>query len=227
MDARRAGRLRLIDAARDATPPHAALRLATAEAHERLHHLPPFDALAAGRLDRTAYRDLLGRLLGFHEPTEAAIAAHLGDAAFGLNLGALRRTALLRDDLHNLGMSDAAIGALPRAPAPALATAPAALGALYVTEGATLGGRLLARGLDPVLGPGETSGRHFLLAGTDATRPTWRDVRAAIDRCGLRSGSLAGMIDGASATFAAFGDWFAASYVSNQTKPDYRTRDVQ
>jgi heme oxygenase len=217
MDARGTGRLRLIDASRGATQPHAALRLATAEAHERLHHLPPFEALAAGRLDRDAYRDLLSRLLGFHEPTEAAIAAYLGNAAFGLNLQALRRAALLRDDLHALGLSMAAIDALPRAPIPAMADPPAAMGALYVTEGAALGGRLLARGLDTMLGPSETSGRHFLLAGADATRPAWRDVRAAIDRCGLGPGGIAGMIDGAIATFAAFGNWFKAPYASNQT----------
>jgi heme oxygenase len=209
--------LRLIDASLSTTPPHATLRLATAEAHERLHHLPAFAALAAGRLDRDSYRDLLGRLLGFHEPIEAATAALLGDAAFGLNLRALRRAALLRDDLHALGLSDAAIAALPRAPTPALAGVTAAMGALYVTEGATLGGKLLARGLDAVLGSGEARGRHFLLAGTDRARPVWRDVRAAIDRCGLGPGSLAGIIEGASATFAAFGSWFEASYVSNQT----------
>ena len=39
------------------------------------------------------------------------------------------------------------------------------MGALYVTEGATLGGRLLARGLDRLLGAGEARGRRFLLAG--------------------------------------------------------------
>ena len=209
MDARGAGRLRLIDGLRDATPPHAALRDATAEAHERLHRLPVFAALAAGSLDREAYRDLLGRLLGFHQPFEAAIAACLGDLAFGLNLRLLRRATLLREDLRALGAGVAAIGNLPLLRVPSFANAPAAMGALYVAEGATLGGRMLAGALDPVLGPDDTSGRRFLLAGADKARPSWRDVRAAIDRCGHGIGGLDGMVAGASAAFAAFGAWFA------------------
>jgi heme oxygenase len=188
-----------------AAPPHAALRAATAEAHERLHHLPAFVALAAGRLDRAGYRDLLCRMLGFHEPMEAALAACLGDAAFGLDLRALRRARLLREDLRALG--SAASPALPCAPAPAFASQADAMGALYVIEGATLGGRLLARGLDRLLGPG-AAGRRFLLAGTDPARPAWRDVRAAIDRCAAAPGALGAMTEAATCAFAAFGVWF-------------------
>jgi heme oxygenase len=196
MDARRS---------RFVTPPHAALRAATAAAHERLHHLPQFAGLAAGGLDRAGYRDLLARLLGFHAPFEDAIAATLGDAAFGLPLSRLRRADLLRDDLRELGAVQAGIVRLPVRP---FATGPQAMGALYVLEGATLGGKQLARGLDPLLGAGEARGRRFLLAGTDPARPTWRDVRAAIDRCAANPASLAGLIDGATATFRAFGAWF-------------------
>lgn len=208
MDARGTGRLRLIRDSGSGTPPHAALRIATAEQHERLHHLPAFSALAAGDLDRAAYRDLLGRMLGFHEPIEAAIAATLGDTAFGLDLLAMRRTALLRADLGALGLDRAAIAALPRIAAPGFASAAAAMGAVYVTEGATLGGRLLARGLDAFLGPGIARGRGFLLAGTDPARPAWRDVRAAIDRSGAAPADLTALIAAAGATFAAFAGWF-------------------
>jgi heme oxygenase len=203
---------------RPATPPHAVLRSATAVAHERLHHLPGFAALAAGRLDLAGYRDLMARLLGFHAPLEAAIAARLGDAAFGLDLRALRRQTLLRDDLAALGLDAAAIAALPRAAAPTLASAPAAMGALYVTEGATLGGRLLAGGLDTLLGPGTARGRRYLLAATDPARPGWRAVRAALDRSGAQPPDLAAMIEAATATFAAFADWFAAPAAAEPTR---------
>jgi heme oxygenase len=208
MDARGTGRLRLVRDAGSGTAPHAALRIATAELHERLHHLPAFGALAAGNLDRVAYRDLLGRMLGFHEPIEDAIAATLGDSAFGLDLLAMRRAALLRADLGALGLNQAAITALPRIAVPRFASAAAAMGAVYVTEGATLGGRLLARGLDALLGPGIARGRGFLLAGTDPARPAWRDVCAAIDRSGAAPADLAALIAAAGATFAAFATWF-------------------
>jgi heme oxygenase len=197
------------------TPPHTALRAATAAAHESLHHLPIFAALGEGRLDRAGYRGLLGRLLGFHAPIEAAVAACIDAAterdggAFGLDLIRLRRAPLLLDDLAALGVAEAAIGALPRLPAPVFATPAQAMGALYVLEGATLGGRALASGLDPVVGRGTLPGRRFLLAGTDPARPAWREVRAALDRCGADQAALAAMIQSALTTFDAFGAWFA------------------
>jgi heme oxygenase len=168
-----------------------------------------FAALGEGRLDRAAYLGLLGRLLGFHAPIEAAIAACLGDDAFGLDLARLRRAPLLLDDLTALGADKATIGALQHLPAPGFATPAHAMGALYVLEGATLGGRALAGGLDPVLGPNTLPGRRFLLAGADRARPAWRDVRAALDRCGADRAALAAMIESALTTFGAFGAWFA------------------
>ncbi len=187
------------------TAPHAALRAATAEAHERVHQLPQFVGLTGGKLDRAKYGDLLTKLLGFHAPYEYAIAAKLGDTAYGLPLARLRRAALLEDDLRVLGLSKAHV---LRVPVRSFPTKSQAMGALYVIEGATLGGRQLAQGLDPLLGEGVTAGRRFLLAGTDPARPTWREVRAAIDRCARNRRALARMMDGATATFKDFARMF-------------------
>jgi heme oxygenase len=189
--------------------PHAMLRAATAAAHEALHHLAAFAALADGRIDRAGYRVLLGRLLGFHAPIEAAIAACLGEHAFDLDLSRLQRAKLLRDDLAALGATQATIDTLKLMPVPAFGAPAQAMGALYVLEGATLGGRRLALGLDPLLGRGTLPGRRFLLAGADPQRPAWREVRAALDRCGADHVARQGMIAGANATFTAFGMWFA------------------
>ena len=138
------------------------LQRATAAVHARLHRVPAFAALAAGRLDRDAYLGLLGRLYGFHDPFEAAVA-QAGPP--GLQPVQWRRAHLLRSDMAALGWSDAAIGELPRHPASGGSWSPAhAMGCLYVTEGSTLGGRQLARQLDHAL-PVEGAGRSSLLAG--------------------------------------------------------------
>lgn len=182
----------------------AALREATAAAHGRLHRLPPFRALAEGRLDRAGYGALLGRLLGFHAAMERALEAGPSLAPYGIELAARRRAPLLRADLAWLGCpAPAAEAAL----AP-FASAAAAMGALYVVEGSTLGGRQLARALDGLLPPGE-AGRRFLLGHGAAQAPMWRECCAAIERCGAEPGGLAGMIGGALAAFAAFEAWFA------------------
>ncbi|MDB5372033.1 MAG: hypothetical protein JWP04_675 [Belnapia sp.] len=182
-----------------------ALREATAEIHARLHDLPAFAALAAGRLDRSGYGALLRRLLGFHAAIEAALAAAPPLGAYGIHLAERRRSGLLRDDLAALGLP--AIG--PQAPVPPLDTAARALGCLYVTEGSTLGGRQLARGLDHLLPSGATAGRAFLLGHGARHAAMWQACCAAIEVCGREPGGLAGMAAAADETFAAFATWFA------------------
>lgn len=49
-----------------------------------------------------------------------------------------------------------------------------------MVEGSALGGRLLARGLDPLLGPESPEGRHFLSARGPATGGAWRDYLQAL-----------------------------------------------
>ncbi len=180
-----------------------ALRAATAEAHERLHQIPAFQALAEGRLDRAGYARLLRRLLGFHTAIEAGLAAAPTLAPYGIDLAARRRAPLLRADLADLGVPPIA----PLAPVPGFATAARALGAVYVTEGSTLGGRQLARGLDRLLPAGQ--GRSFLLGHGARHGAMWAACCAAIEACGAEPGGLAGMLSGAAETFAAFEAWFS------------------
>jgi heme oxygenase len=183
------------------------LQRATAAIHARLHRVPAFLALAAGRLDRDGYIDLLGRLYGFHEPFEAAVAQA---APPGLPPGRWRRADLLRVDLTALGRSDAAVTGLPRHPAPHGHWSPTyAMGCLYVMEGSTLGGRQLAARLKHLLPVSTMDGRMFLLAGADRDHMRWRDFCAVLDECGVDPAPRAEMIAGAMETFRCFEAWFA------------------
>lgn len=182
----------------------AALREATEAAHLRLHAIPAFEALAAGRITRPAYAALLRRKLGFHAALEARLAEAPDLALFGVDLAARRRSHLLRADLAWLGADDAA----ELAPLARCGTAAAALGALYVAEGSTLGGRHLARALDTILPPG-ADGRRFLLGHGERHGEMWRACCAAIERCGAEPAARARMIAAAHDTFAAFEAWFA------------------
>jgi heme oxygenase len=181
------------------------LRAATHAAHLRLHAIPAFDALAEGRLDRAGYAALLRRKLGFHLALEARLEQAPSLEGFGIDLAARRRSHLLRADLAWLGEPDDA-GLAPLAP---FASAAEALGALYVAEGSTLGGRQLARALDALLPPGP-DGRRFLLGHGDQHAAMWRSCCDAIERCGAVPAARAAMIDGAHETFAAFEAWFTA-----------------
>jgi heme oxygenase len=183
----------------------AALRAATEAAHLRLHALPEFHALAEGRITLPRYAALLQRKLGFHEALEARLEQAPSLVGFGIDLAARRRAHLLRADLAWL---DAPTDA-PLAPLPPFADAAAALGGLYVAEGSTLGGRHLAAALDGLL-PAGIDGRRFLLGHGDQHGAMWRACCDAIERCGETQAGRAGMIEGATITFAAFEEWFEA-----------------
>jgi heme oxygenase len=190
----------------------AALRAATAAAHERLHHLAAFAPLAAGTISRDAYRTLMARTYGFHVAMEAAIAAATDGTAFAAIAARCRRAVLLRDDLIALGLTSVDIERIELADRlPDMSTAPRALGCLYVLEGSTLGGRQLARGLDHFLPRDTRAGRAFLSAGADPGHVGWRAFCDVIDRGGAATADRADMIGGALATFARFESWFNSS----------------
>jgi len=184
------------------------LRDATRADHERLHRQPAFAALADGSLDLPAYRALLARLYGFHATLERLVGeridANLTDWA---DLRAPRANWLWRD-LRDLGADEDELARLPLAEPglfPDLADEGRLVGCLYVRAGSTLGGRLMAKGLDPLLGAGGENGRRFL-SGCGGADAQWRQCCAAIERV-TAAGRWDAMREGAVVTFAALEDW--------------------
>lgn len=150
------------------------LRGATANIHAALHEHPAFTTIQAGTITGTEYRTLLARLYGFHLPLEQGLRSHAGNGFMPLDLRAREKAGLLRADLCAIGLSPEAIGALPlwNRP-PASPTTDELFGYLYVVEGAALGGRVLARQLDHLFGPGNSEGRRFFTGRSEPDAPTW------------------------------------------------------
>ncbi len=174
----------------------------TADIHERLHHLDCFEPLLDGSIDHDGYVALLRRLHAFHAPLENALVVRAEVfARFGITIDAHRRVDRLRADLLSLGAT---------ADPPATVAEPFApddpgrcFGALYVREGAMLGGRVLARRLDRLLGDTD-AGRRFL-QGDPGDGARWTAVCDALDRVAAADhAAMAAMADGANRCFEAF-----------------------
>ena len=173
-----------------------ALRMATADVHERLHHHIGFAAVQAGSIDHMAYIKLLSRLYGFYRPFETA--AELSP----------ERTRWLESDLTALGVDAAEREKLPRCAAfPHRFSADHILGARYVVEGSALGGRGLARQLDGLLGTGVAAGRQFFSGHGAATGAVWREYLALLSAVPSQVVQRTAIVDGANATFATFEQW--------------------
>ena len=159
------------------------LRASTGVSHESVEE--SLDLLAAD-LGAERLGAVLACLLGFHAAAEASLerwaARHAVAAEVDrLDWPARRKAHLLTADLVALGRSGAEVDRLPRMTTLApIGTAAGAYGRLYVVEGSTLGGQVIARrlrALDGLFGALPS----FTPYGR-ATGPRWHAFR-----CGLRS----------------------------------------
>lgn len=153
------------------------------------------------------YRSLLARWWGFHHGFEPVMAAALG-AEFAQPR---RKLHLLERDLGHFGMEPDAIAALPRfAVGSHFEDRSAIVGALYVIEGSTLGGQVIAQYVRRVLGTPDASGgcAYFESYGKRRTGPMWASFRAFLDQS-VEESEADGVIAGARRTFDGLALWLA------------------
>lgn len=181
------------------------LREHTAELHQRVEQALDFPARC---VNPGTYRDLLVRLLGLYRPLERRLV-EIDWKEVGLDFTERRKTDLLVGDLRTLGLTDLDISAVPECTAlPELQTQAAAVGCLYVLEGATLGGQVIAGQVRQTLMITPSSGGAFHAAYGERSGEMWRTFRSAANAfCGDREDRLTDALRGAVTTFEAFERW--------------------
>jgi heme oxygenase len=181
------------------------LREQTHESHRQLE--VRLDLLPATlSLDR--YRSLLARFYGFYVPVEINLAGLCQHNAPELQFSRRCKVNLLIRDLEALGLSRQQITELPLCDnGPTLTRFPQALGCLYVLEGATLGGQLIARHLESIHGiHQENGGAFFRSYGLDVGM-MWRAFGAALTSYVGVQGEEPIIIRAACDTFARLETW--------------------
>lgn len=162
--------------------------------------MPSLDELATPG----GYAAALRALHGFHLAWEPAIWAAPGVMQAGLGADR-RKLPLLERDLRALNLRPLPL----RAPRPALAGAAEALGALYVLEGATLGGRVIHRRIAGPLGITPEHGGAYYHGYGEGTGPAWKAFGQALERWAEQTGQGARVVAGGVACFAALEAWLA------------------
>lgn len=150
------------------------LRLETRPYHDAVEANPFNQALSAGRVTAAETADFLARMYGFVEPYEAALRTHA--PAFGpeWQLAQRYRAPLILEDLARLGYP----AAPPLCPTmPPLHTRAQLLGAMYVLEGSTLGGQVIAR----QLAAAGIEGRTFFASRAERTGPLWKQFTQLLE----------------------------------------------
>lgn len=157
------------DVARDIM---ARLRRETAPLHAEL------DAMVAPMLlERARYRTLLAGLRDAYRIIERELARHAVQLArAGYDVASRVKLHWLDDDLSALSEPEPN----PHRTRYTLTDAAAGFGAVYVVEGATLGGQVIARQVIPALGLSPERGCRFFTGYRANTGDRWRETRDAI-----------------------------------------------
>lgn len=188
----------------------ASLKSATAGHHARVEAaMPSLDQLATP----AGYAAALRALHGFHAAWEPAIWRTEGVVEAGID-GGRRKLPLLDADLRALGIE-------PCGPAPeaSIRGAAQALGALYVLEGATLGGRIIHRHVADVLGVTAERGAAYYGGYGNDTGARWKAFGAAATCFAAATGDGARVVAGAVTCFAALEAWLAHPGVLDVPRP--------
>lgn len=119
------------------------------------------------------------------------------------------RAGRLRDDLTTMGLSSAQIAQLPGSVHwPVIDSPAAALGAMYVTEGSSLGARHISRHLHQRLQLDAASGASFFFGHGDQTGSLWLRFKAVLAEQLPTPAEQDRAVLAATQTFSALNQWF-------------------
>jgi heme oxygenase len=157
-----------------------------------------------------SYRHILERFWGIYQPLEALLAT-VDWASCGIKFSERRKADWLLADLAYFEMPAESIesldvcGTLPR-----FDDLAAGLGALYVLEGATLGGQVMLRDIGAQIGLSREAGGRFFTSYGSEIGAMWRSYLAVLEEQAGRPDAEAAITRSAVETFSAFERWFAA-----------------
>jgi heme oxygenase len=156
------------------------------------------------------YRRLLEHFWGFYAPIEQQVASGPDWASYGVDIQQRMKAPALARDLQALGLPPGAVAALPLCQAlPAPDSFPYRLGCLYVLEGATLGGQIIAREVYSRLGLTPERGCSFFASYGEQVGLMWRAFRALLLQAAVDEAAEVALVRGARETFEAFDQWLA------------------
>ena len=164
------------------------------------------------QLTRASYHALLLRFWGFYAPLEERLLGGPGHAHLPFDYRERAKAPKLQDDLYDMGHSPEMLLRAPQCDdLPSISTLPQILGCLYVIEGATLGGQIIARQLRVNLGLTPDVGARFFNGYGADTGSRWKETTACLTTMAATLNQDDVIVAGANATFQSLGRWVANS----------------
>lgn len=191
------------------------LKACTDSAHQRLHEQPQFFRLQHGTSSLEDYVGLMAALLSFYRALDGSLIRasnrYLGESE---DYRYQPRAPMIKADAAAVSK---ALKLPPRPPhhivhceMPVIENRSALAGAIYVVDGATLGGRLLNKSAAKLLGAEEVNGRSYWMWCETHGASQWKAALALIDQFGSTQAERDDMAASALATFTALERHLAA-----------------
>lgn len=156
------------------------IRKQTSENHHRLEQSDLLHSITSPSLIPEHYFKTLRIFYGYFYPVEKEINKFRLIKQYLPDFDKRRKAALIREDLLNLKAIQ------PEEPLemchdlPEIKTASQAFGCLYVLEGSTLGGKIIARSLKKNLGLDQSHGASFFYGYGQETGTKWKAFQQAL-----------------------------------------------
>jgi Heme oxygenase len=153
-------------------------------------------------LDKAQYVQCLQKIYGVVAAWEER-AAEIGPEWLQLTLLARQRKPLLERDLAWFGVTEKENG---RPMLPEMNNLPSLLGTMYVMEGSTLGGQIIARHVETALHLSEGHGNSYFRGHGSQTGPLWKEFCEML-KLRISDEQTGAVVISAKAMFNTFGRW--------------------
>jgi len=178
-----------------------ALKTKTAPQHDALEQTPLAMCIVREDLQLSQYISYLKTMYAFVKPFERNYYPVL--TSVFPNIKERSRIAALESDLLQLGLSTEELAAIELLQFQADIALPEAVGAMYVLEGSTLGGRVILKNVDKTLGLDAANGAQYFHGYGAETGPKWKEFLDNLWTFAAGSDEQEQIFKGAQRTFSA------------------------
>ena len=151
------------------------LKTGTAAIHEQIEQVSVMRSMMEGTLDKTRYTVLLYTLYHFYHALESRIQQHDFWHHTSFDIARRMKSGWLLHDIHFFGIHYYAKPSIA-ASLPDITSIEALLGVLYVIEGSTLGGTVIAKQLEKQYGYTLESGARFYHGYGKESKAFWQET---------------------------------------------------
>lgn len=181
------------------------IKTATSVNHILLEQSQVLLPISNKNLTRENYRTILTKFYGFFYPLEKLVNQFDQIQLYLPDYTTRRKAGLLKNDLLTIEGIEIYIDFCEDLPQ--VANVSQAFGCLYVMEGSTLGGKIIAKQLKEQLGLDDKNGASFFNGYKEETGPKWKAFQQALLAVSAASESDDLIISAANDTFNKFEKW--------------------